>query len=126
MAILNVTGDPGDGSLYTNAHLDANGTANSNPNFQQDARAGEGATLLDDPLGAQVLTIGGGMWNNSRTVDRKDARTRIIALTREGKAARKKLVPIAKSIVDRLEADIPEEDLLTTRRTLRRLFENLA
>jgi DNA-binding MarR family transcriptional regulator len=62
----------------------------------------------------------------TRTVDSKDARTRIIALTREGKALRKKLVPIAKSIVLRLEAGVAEEDLLTTRRTLRRLFENLA
>ena len=73
MAILNVVGVPGDGSLYTNGHLDEGGTVGSNPNFQADARAGNGATLLDDPLGAQVLTIGGGLWNNGRTTDRKES-----------------------------------------------------
>lgn len=61
-----------------------------------------------------------------RTTDEKDARTRIIQLTREGKAMRKKLVPVAKSLVTQLEADIPEADLVITRRTLRRMFENLA
>ena len=84
------------------------------------------STFRDKPTMSRILDSMEKSGLVTRTVDRKDARTRIIALTREGKAARKKLVPIAKSIVDRLEADIPEEDLLTTRRTLRRLFENLA
>ena len=61
-----------------------------------------------------------------RTVDEKDARTRIVDLTREGKGLRKKLVPIAKALVTQLEAGIPEADLVTTRRTLRRMLENLA
>jgi hypothetical protein len=73
MAIIVASGDPGDGSLYTNGYYDANGTPASNPNYQSDARAGVGATLLDDPMGAQVLTIGGGIWNNGRTVDRKES-----------------------------------------------------
>jgi DNA-binding MarR family transcriptional regulator len=62
----------------------------------------------------------------TRTVDAKDARSRIVTLTREGKGLRKKLVPVAKSLVERLEQGVPEADLLITRRTLRRLLENLA
>ncbi len=73
--------------------------------------------ILDSMEASQLVT---------RTVDGKDARTRIVALTREGKALRKKLVPIAKGLVSQLEAGVPEADLLLTRQTLRRLFENLA
>jgi hypothetical protein len=35
-------------------------------------------------------------------------------------------VPVVQRIVERLVAGIPEADLLTTRTTLQRLFENLA
>ena len=84
------------------------------------------STLRDKPTMSRILDSMEKSGLVIRTVDRNDARTRIVTLTREGKAARKKLVPIAKSIVDRLEAGVPEDDLLTTRRTLRRLFENLA
>lgn len=84
------------------------------------------STLRDRPTMSRILDSMESSGLVTRTVDSKDARTRIVELTREGKALRKKLVPIAKSIVTKLEAGIPEEDLLTTRRTLRRLFENLA
>ena len=84
------------------------------------------STLRDKPTMSRILDSMEKSGLVTRTVDRQDARTRIVELTREGKALRKKLVPVAKSIVERLEADIPEEDLLTPRRTLRRLFENLA
>jgi MarR family transcriptional regulator, organic hydroperoxide resistance regulator len=84
------------------------------------------STLRDKPTMSRILDSmeKGGLV--TRTVDSKDARTRIVLLTRLGKSLQKKLVPIAKSIVHRLEANVPEADLLTTRRTLRRLFENLA
>ena len=84
------------------------------------------STLRDRPTMSRILDSmeAGGLL--TRTVDAKDARTRIVTLTREGKALRKKLVPIAKSLVQRLEQGVPEADLLVTRRTLRRLFENLA
>ncbi len=84
------------------------------------------STLRDRPTMSRILDSmeAGGLV--TRSVDSKDARTRIIALTREGKALRKKLVPIAKGLVERLEAGVSEADLLVTRQTLRRLFENLA
>jgi DNA-binding MarR family transcriptional regulator len=84
------------------------------------------STLRDRPTMSRILDSmeAGGLL--TRTVDAKDARTRIVTLTREGKALRKKLVPVAKSLVERLEQGVPEADLLVTRRTLRRLFENLA
>ncbi|MET0792010.1 MAG: MarR family transcriptional regulator [Polyangiaceae bacterium] len=84
------------------------------------------STLRDRPTMSRILDSmeAGGLV--TRAVDSKDARSRIIALTREGKALRKKLVPIAKGLVERLEAGVSEADLLITRQTLRRLFENLA
>jgi DNA-binding MarR family transcriptional regulator len=84
------------------------------------------STLRDRPTMSRILDSmeAGGLL--TRTVDAKDARSRIVTLTREGKALRKKLVPVAKSLVERLEQGVPEADLLITRRTLRRLFENLA
>jgi len=84
------------------------------------------STLRDKPTMSRILDSMEKSGLLTRSVAREDARTRIVELTREGKALRKKLVPVAKSIVQRLEAGVPEEDLLSTRRTLRRLFENLA
>ena len=84
------------------------------------------STLRDAPTMSRILDSMEKSGLVTRTVDSKDARTRIVALTREGKGLKKKLSPIAKTIVDRLESGISEADLLTTRNTLRRLFENLA
>lgn len=84
------------------------------------------STLRDRPTMSRILDSMEQSGLVTRTVDSKDARTRIVTLTREGKALRKKLVPIAKGLVSQLEAGVPEADLLLTRQTLRRLFENLA
>ena len=84
------------------------------------------STLRDKPTMSRILDSMEKSGLVTRAVDRADARSRIVSLTREGKALRKKLVPIAKSLVQRLEDGVPEEELLITRRTLRRLFENLA
>ena len=83
------------------------------------------STLRDRPTMSRILDSmeAGGLL--LRTVAPEDARTRIVRLTREGKALRKRLVPVAKAIVARLEAGIPESDLLSARRTLRRMLENL-
>ncbi|MFT3706947.1 MAG: MarR family winged helix-turn-helix transcriptional regulator [Archangium sp.] len=54
-----------------------------------------------------------------------DARSRLVYLTKVGKGLEPKLVPIAEQIVTRMTAGIPERDLLTTRKTLQKLFENL-
>jgi MarR family transcriptional regulator, organic hydroperoxide resistance regulator len=84
------------------------------------------STLRDKPTMSRILDSMEKSGLVTRTVDSQDARSRIVELTRAGRSLRKKLVPIAKSIVQRLEDGLPEEDLLTTRRTLRRIFENLA
>ncbi len=84
------------------------------------------STLRDRPTMSRILDSMEASGLVTRTVDDKDARTRIVELTREGKALRKKLVPIAKGLVSKLEAGVSESDLLLTRNTLRRLFENLA
>lgn len=54
-----------------------------------------------------------------------DARARIVFLTREGKALKPKLVPVAREIVERMVAGIDPKALETTRATLQRMFENL-
>lgn len=84
------------------------------------------STLRDRPTMSRIVDCMEANGLVTRTVDNKDARARIVALTRKGKSLRKKLVPIAKERVTELEAGIPEADLLVTRQTLRRLFKNLA
>ena len=54
-----------------------------------------------------------------------DARARVVYLTREAKALKPKLVPVARGIVGRMLHGIPHEDLAITRKTLQRIFENL-
>lgn len=56
----------------------------------------------------------------------EDGRVRIIHLTRKGRELEKTLVPVAKKLVTRMVKNIPEADLVTTRATLRRMFENLS
>jgi MarR family transcriptional regulator, organic hydroperoxide resistance regulator len=60
-----------------------------------------------------------------RRTDASDKRQRMVRLTAHGKALRKKLVPVAQDLVERLERGIPERDLQCTRQTLRRMLENL-
>lgn len=54
-----------------------------------------------------------------------DGRARVIHLTRKGRELEKKLVPVARKLVARLVRGIPEDELATTRATLKRMFENL-
>src|SRR5882757_7385928 len=51
------------------------------------------STLRDRPTMSRILDSMEAHGLLTRTVDEKDARTRIVQLTREGKALRKKLVP---------------------------------
>lgn len=55
----------------------------------------------------------------------EDGRVRVVHLTRAGKALQKKLVPLAQQIVGDMVAGIDERALVTTRNTLRAMFENL-
>jgi DNA-binding MarR family transcriptional regulator len=84
------------------------------------------ATFRDAPTISRILA---GMQERGlieRLVHPDDARSRIVRLTAKARALRKKLVPAVERIVQRMVGSIPERDLLTTRATLRRMFENLA
>ena len=84
------------------------------------------STLKDEPTVSRILD---GMVKQGwveRRADPEDGRTRRIHLTVKGKRLEPQLVPHAKKLVARLERGIPDEDLVVTRRTLRRIAENLA
>jgi MarR family transcriptional regulator, organic hydroperoxide resistance regulator len=82
------------------------------------------ATFRDRPTMSRILD---GMQERGlleREVDPSDSRVRIVRLTRRGKALQKKLVPIVQRLVGRLVEGVEEADLITTRATLRKMFEN--
>ena len=83
------------------------------------------STLRDPPTMSRILDTMEKSGLVRREVDEQDARARLIKLTRAGKALQSQLVPVAKSLVARLERGIPEQDLETTHRTLSRMLENL-
>jgi MarR family transcriptional regulator, organic hydroperoxide resistance regulator len=83
------------------------------------------STLRDRPTMSRILDTMEKSGLVERSVDPDDARSRLVRLTRTGKALQPKLVPIAKKLVTRLESGIPERDLETTHRTLARMLENL-
>jgi DNA-binding MarR family transcriptional regulator len=83
------------------------------------------ATLRDAPTMSRILAT---MERSGLVVRRPapdDARARHVFLTKEGRALRKKLVPVARGLVERMVRGIHEEDLAAMRRTLIRMFENL-
>ena len=84
------------------------------------------ATFRDPPTISRIVDGMEARGLLQRLVHPHDARARIIRLTPAARALRKKLVPVVQRIVERLVSGIPEADLLTTRTTLQRLFENLA
>ena len=82
-------------------------------------------TLRDAPTMSRILDTmqKGGLV--TRVVDEHDARSRLVKLTKTGKALQAKLVPVAQGLVARLELGISERDLETTHRTLVKMLENL-
>lgn len=60
-----------------------------------------------------------------RRVDPDDGRVRRVHLTRHGRALEKKLVPLVERIVAGMVEGIDERALVTTRNTLRKMFDNL-
>jgi len=82
-------------------------------------------TLRDAPTLSRILDTMQKADLVSRVVDEQDARTRLVKLTKAGKALQAKLVPVAKRLVSRLEHGISESDLETTHRTLGKMLENL-
>jgi DNA-binding MarR family transcriptional regulator len=83
-------------------------------------------TLRDRPTMTRILDTMEGSGLVVRRPHPDDGRSRLVFLTREAKALEKRLVPLAAAMVDRLEAGIPARDLEITRRTLRRIVENMS
>lgn len=83
-------------------------------------------TLKDEPTVSRILEGMEAKGWIARRPDPHDGRTRRVHLTAKGKRLEGELVPAAKKLVARLERGIPEADLVATRRTLRKMFENLA
>jgi MarR family transcriptional regulator, organic hydroperoxide resistance regulator len=82
-------------------------------------------TLRDAPTMSRILDTMQKSDLVMRVVDEQDARSRLVQLTKTGKALQAKLVPVAKKLVARLEHDISERDLQTTHRTLAKMLQNL-
>jgi len=82
-------------------------------------------TLRDRPTMSRIIDTMEKSGLVERSVDEKDARSRLVKLTRTGKSLQAKLVPVAKKLVARLERDIPERDLEVTHRTLGHMLQNL-
>lgn len=83
------------------------------------------ATLRDAPTMSRIVR---GMEERDMVERRRsaeDGRVQQIFLTPRGRALRKKLVPVARGLVERLVRGVPKADLATTRRTLERMYENL-
>src|SRR5882724_3023948 len=68
-------------------------------------------TLRDRPTMSRILDTMEKSGLVERHVDEHDGRSRLVKLTRTGKALQDKLVPVAKKIVGQLERDIPEREL---------------
>ena len=75
----------------------------------------------DAPTTSRIVTSMESSGLVVRGFDRDDGRTRTVSLTKRGREARAKLVPIVRRLVDDAERDIPAADLETTRRTLQAL-----
>lgn len=82
-------------------------------------------TLRDRPTMSRIIDTMAKSGLVERVVDEQDARSRLIRLTRAGRALQPKLIPLAKRLVAQLEAGISDGDLETTHRTLTRMLENL-
>jgi MarR family transcriptional regulator, organic hydroperoxide resistance regulator len=82
-------------------------------------------TLRDRPTMSRIIDTMEKSGLVERVVDAADARSRLVRLTRRGRALQAKLVPVAKQLVSRLEHGISDADLETTHRTLSRMLANL-
>ena len=84
------------------------------------------ATLRDAPTMSRIVDGMARRGLLARKPHPEDGRARIIQLTRKGRELEKTLVPVARKLVNRLVAGISEADLVTTRATLRKMFDNLS
>jgi DNA-binding MarR family transcriptional regulator len=97
--------------------------------WQRDGRTqtelGE-STFRDRPTMSRILD---GMERRGLLVRREaeeDGRAWRVHLTPRGRALEKRLVPIARGLVERSLRGVPRADLATTRATLKKVFDNLA
>lgn len=84
------------------------------------------ATFRDAPTTSRIVAGMEARGLLERSVHPRDGRARIVRLTPRARFLRKKLVPVVERIVRRMVGEIPEQELITTRATLRRMFDNLA
>ena len=84
------------------------------------------ATFRDRPTMSRILDVLERDGIVERRVDPGDQRARLVHLTRRGRALEKKLVPVVERIVRSMTRGLDERDLVTTRATLARMFDNLS
>ncbi len=84
------------------------------------------ATFRDRPTMSRILDVLEREGIVERRVDPDDQRARLVHLTRRGRALEKKLVPIVERIVRSMTRGLDQRDLVTTRATLARMFDNLS
>jgi len=82
-------------------------------------------TFRDKPTMSRILDGLATRGIVERRVDPDDARVRTVHLTRRGRDLEKKLVPVARALVEQLVDGIDERALVTTRATLARMFANV-
>ncbi|WP_438003995.1 MarR family transcriptional regulator [Sorangium sp. So ce321] len=82
-------------------------------------------TFRDVPTMSRIVALMERDGLIERRQDPTDRRARLVYLTARGRQLRKALSGEAMAMVDALRAGIPEDDLLTTRRTLQRILANL-
>ena len=83
------------------------------------------ATFKDRPTMTRILDVMEGRGWLTRRVAAGDARSRRVFLTAAGRALRGRLVPLVRRFVPTMLSGIPDDDLEITRRTLRRMLENV-
>lgn len=95
--------------------------------WERDARSQSelsDATFRDRPTMSRIVDGMEARGLLERRSDERDARVKLVCLTRRGRDLQKKLVPVAEKVVRRLVHGIDARALETTRDTLRRMFEN--
>jgi DNA-binding MarR family transcriptional regulator len=84
------------------------------------------ATFRDKPTMSRMIDNLEERGLVSRRDDRSDGRVRLVHITAKGRELKPKLLPTVRALVDRMMRDIEPADLEITRRTLRRIFDNLS
>lgn len=84
------------------------------------------ATFRDRPTMSRIVD---GMEERGfvqRRIDKDDGRIRLIHLTKKGRELERELVPVVRALVGEMVEGIDDRALVTTRTTLRKMFENLS